>query len=108
VPPWADDPVVGLRLPPVDDNNEPLRAMSWQIHTYGTGAATRPALPDWIGGPHAFRADARGRLLTHRLYLVRPDGFVAASIAVRDGVADETQLRSAVSHHHLQFPDGPG
>jgi 2-polyprenyl-6-methoxyphenol hydroxylase-like FAD-dependent oxidoreductase len=107
---WADDPVVGLRLPPVDDNNEPLRVMSWQIHTYGTGTATRSALPDWIDGPHAFRADARGRLLADRLYLVRPDGFVAASIPVRDGVADEKQLRSAITHHHLlaEFLDGPG
>ena len=32
VPAWADDRAVGLRLPPVENNNEPLRSMSWQIH----------------------------------------------------------------------------
>src|SRR5215470_5037383 len=50
-PPWATDPAVGLRLPPVPDNHVPLRALAWQLHTYGTEAA-RPDLPAWIDGPH--------------------------------------------------------
>ena len=48
-PAWATDPVVGLRLPPVPGNHVPLRALAWQLHTYGTQAA-RPDLPAWIEG----------------------------------------------------------
>ncbi len=59
VPAWADDRAVGLRLPPVENNNEPLRSMSWQMHTYGPAKITRPDLPDWIEGPHAFPADPK-------------------------------------------------
>jgi hypothetical protein len=75
--------------------------MSWQMHTYGPAKINRPDLPDWIEGPHTFPADPKKRLHSDRLYLVRPDGFVAASIPLRDGVADETQLRSAISHNQL-------
>jgi 2-polyprenyl-6-methoxyphenol hydroxylase-like FAD-dependent oxidoreductase len=98
---WADDRAVGLRLPPVENNNEPLRAMTWQIHTYGSATLDRPDLPDWIDGPHAFPSDPYRRLRSDRMYLVRPDGFVAASIRIVGRVADETQLRSAIATHHL-------
>src|SRR3954452_11077996 len=43
---WADEPAVGLRLPPVGSNAESLRAFTWQLHTYGTQVA-RPDL--WSG-----------------------------------------------------------
>ena len=52
-------PAVGLRLPPVPDNDVPLRTLAWQLHTYGTQAA-RPDLPAWIEGPHHFPADQKG------------------------------------------------
>ena len=101
VPAWADDPVVGLRLPPADGNHEPLRSMTWQMHTYGAGEIIRPGWPAWIDGPYAFRADPRARLRSDRLYLVRPDGFVAASIPLRGHVADEAQLRLVTAAHRL-------
>ena len=99
-PAWADDRVVGLRLPPVGDNSQSLRSFTWQLHTYGTQAA-RPDVPDWVEGPHDFGPDPMGRLRPDRLHLVRPDGFVAASLPIRDGVVDETTLRSALHAHRL-------
>ncbi|MER7169697.1 FAD-dependent monooxygenase, partial [Micromonospora sp. NPDC000207] len=97
-PTWADDSAVGLRLPPVGGSQQSLRSFTWQLHTYGT-PAVRPDVPDWMDGPHDFGTDAQGRLRPGRLYLVRPDGFVAASLPLRDGVVDETALRSALDSH---------
>jgi 2-polyprenyl-6-methoxyphenol hydroxylase-like FAD-dependent oxidoreductase len=99
IPAWADDPAVGLRLPPVDGNQESLRAMTWQLHTYGAAQATRPEMPAWIDGPHAFSADLRGHLKPDRVYLIRPDEFVAASIPLRQNTVDAGLLRSALSAH---------
>ncbi len=45
VPAWANDPAVGLRLPPADGNHEPLRSMAWQVHTYGAGEIIPPTGP---------------------------------------------------------------
>jgi 2-polyprenyl-6-methoxyphenol hydroxylase-like FAD-dependent oxidoreductase len=101
VPAWADDPAVGLRLPPVGETHLALRSLTWQLHTYGTTEVARPALPAWIEGPIAFGADRRGRLRADRLYLVRPDGFVAASIPLRGHDVDPEQLRAAVAAHLL-------
>lgn len=98
VPAWADDPVVGLRLPPVGDNADPLRSLTWQLHTYG-GPAVRPAVPAWVDGPVDLGADPRGRLRPDRAYLVRPDGFVAASLPVHAGVVDAPALQAALDAH---------
>ena len=78
-PAWAQDPAVGLRLPPVEENQPALATMTWQLHTYGAGDVTRPNVPAWIEGPHAFGPDEHRRLRSDRLYLIRPDQFVAAS-----------------------------
>ena len=100
VPAWADDPAVGLRLPPVGENAAPLRAFTWQLHTYGAPAA-RPDVPAWVDGPDDFGPDPAGRLRPDRAYLVRPDGFVVASLPVRDGVVDAATLEAALAAHHV-------
>jgi hypothetical protein len=100
-PTWAADRAVGLRLPPVLDNHVPLRTLAWQLHSYGTQAA-RPDLPAWIEGPHHFPADRNGRLQAGRLYLIRPDGYVAASLPVHSGHVSHADLRDALAAHHLR------
>jgi 2-polyprenyl-6-methoxyphenol hydroxylase-like FAD-dependent oxidoreductase len=76
------DPVVGRRLPWTGGNYGVLRDLRWQIHAYGGLAA--PDVPD-LGLPvHVFAAAPETRLQPGRLYLVRPDGFVAAEAAPSD------------------------
>jgi 2-polyprenyl-6-methoxyphenol hydroxylase-like FAD-dependent oxidoreductase len=101
-PTWAADRAVGLRLPPASDNHVPLRTLAWQLHTYGTQAA-RPDLPAWIHGPHHFPADHKSRLQAGRLYLIRPDGYVAASLPVHYGHVSHADLRDALAAHQLRI-----
>ncbi len=106
VPVWAQDPVVGRRVPPVgvppvDGNQEALRAMNWQLHTYGAGEVAPPTVPDWIIGPTDFGPDPQARLRPDRIYLIRPDEFVAASIPLQGNQVDSAQLRAAVTAHLL-------
>lgn len=95
VPRWARDRAVGVRLPPTAANRDVLRSMSWQLHTYGI-EADRPVVPDWIEGPYTFTPDENGRLREDRLYLVRPDGFVAASFPVHAGAIATADAREAL------------
>lgn len=97
VPIWADDPSVGLRLPPTAENAEALRAMTWQLHAYGADAARPAAIPAWVDGPLAFSPDADGGLRADRLYLVRPDGYVAASFPVHAGATAMHDVRTALA-----------
>jgi hypothetical protein len=92
---------VGLRLPPAGDNYQALRRLTWQLHTYGT-QADRPDLPDWIEHPQDFGRDKQQHLRAGRLYLVRPDGFIAASLPLRAKSADSTQLRAALAAHDIK------
>jgi 2-polyprenyl-6-methoxyphenol hydroxylase-like FAD-dependent oxidoreductase len=101
VPAWAQDPVVGRRVPPVGANQEALRSMTWQLHTYGTDTVIRPDVPSWVAGPTNFGADPRARLRADRIYLIRPDEFVAASIALHDNAVDTAELQAAMSAHLL-------
>ncbi len=101
VPAWAEDSAVGRRVPPVGDNQQALRSMTWQLHSYGASEVTRPNVPDWVMGPIAFGADPQGQLRADRLYLIRPDEFVAASIPLQGKTVDADQLRSAIDAHLL-------
>jgi 2-polyprenyl-6-methoxyphenol hydroxylase-like FAD-dependent oxidoreductase len=76
------DPVVGRRLPWAGDNFASLRSLRWQVHAYG---GVRPAdVPD-LGVPvHTFPAAAPFK--PGWLYLVRPDGFVAAASPPADAI----------------------
>jgi hypothetical protein len=78
------DPVVGRRLPWAGDNFAALRSLQWQIHAYG--GVTAADVPD-LGVPlHVFPAAPGTPLLPGRLYLVRPDGFVAAEAPPADAI----------------------
>ena len=70
--------------------------MDWQLHSYGTDAA-RPAVPDWIHGPLAFPPDLTGQLRDDRLYLVRPDGFVAAAFPLHAVAAAGADVDEALA-----------
>jgi 2-polyprenyl-6-methoxyphenol hydroxylase-like FAD-dependent oxidoreductase len=100
-PAWADDPAVGRRLAPAGANQEATNTMTWQLHTYGAGATVRPDVPAWVEGPHTFSADPHRQLRSDRLYLVRPDQFVAASIPLQGNTADGAALKSAMAAHWL-------
>ncbi|WP_239453450.1 MULTISPECIES: FAD-dependent monooxygenase [Microbacterium] len=82
------DRVVGRRLSWTGGNHAPLRRFTWQVHSYGlaqTDAAQAVARALGAEGTD-FPADPYGRLRSDRLYLVRPDGFVAAEAAAQDAV----------------------
>jgi hypothetical protein len=69
--------VVGRRLPPFAHNHEALRDFAWQVHTYG---AVDRRLADAVGLPvREYPVPVRGPLRAGWMYLVRPDGFVAAA-----------------------------
>ena len=65
------DPVVGRRLPFNGDNYDCLRSFEWQVHAYGKV----PVLSTEV---QRFPVVRNPRLEEGMLYLVRPDGFVAA------------------------------
>ncbi|MGD7732440.1 FAD-dependent monooxygenase [Propionibacteriaceae bacterium G57] len=76
-------PVVGRRLPWTGGNYDVLRAFTWQLHGYGVEAGQVAEAAEMLGiEGHVFRADPHHRLAASRLYLVRPDGFVAAALPV--------------------------
>jgi 2-polyprenyl-6-methoxyphenol hydroxylase-like FAD-dependent oxidoreductase len=74
------DPIVGRRLPWTGTNFDVLRSLRWQIHAYGRiNAADVPdlGLPVHVFEPHA-------PFEPGQLYLIRPDGFVAARATVEN------------------------
>jgi hypothetical protein len=76
------DPVIGRRLPWTGENFAALRSLRWQIHAYG--GVQSSDVPE-LGLPaHVFPAAPRTALEPGQLYLVRPDGFVAAKAAPAD------------------------
>jgi 2-polyprenyl-6-methoxyphenol hydroxylase-like FAD-dependent oxidoreductase len=82
------DRVVGRRLAWTGDNFDVLGAMTWQIHGYGITPEIVVAVAGALGiASHAFAADPHRRLDRDRLYLVRPDGFVAAAASADEARA---------------------
>lgn len=83
------DDVVGKRLPYTSgdgSNFDALRSMRWQVHGYGAPADLVARVADRLGlEHHVFPPSSDGRLRSDRLYLVRPDGFVAAEASVAAG-----------------------
>ncbi len=78
------DPVVGRRLQWTGDNFDVLRSMTWQVHGYGVYEPEVRAIAEPLGLEwHAFPPDPYGRLDPGLVYLVRPDGFVAAAAPAR-------------------------
>jgi 2-polyprenyl-6-methoxyphenol hydroxylase-like FAD-dependent oxidoreductase len=85
------DPVVGRRLPWAGGNFAALRSLRWQIHGYGGLDAAD--VPD-LGLPvHLFDAAPQTPLRPGLLYLVRPDGFVAAAAEPADAEAVFRRVR---------------
>ncbi len=76
------DPVIGRRLPWTGDNFAVLQSLRWQAHAYGGIEAAE--VPD-LGLPvHVFPPAPGTGLEPGRLYLIRPDGFVAGSATTAD------------------------
>ncbi|WP_430646872.1 FAD-dependent monooxygenase [Agromyces sp. GXS1127] len=82
------DDIVGKRLPYAagdPSNLNALRSFRWQVHGYGAPADLVRAVAESLGIEHHVFPPAAGRLRSDRLYLVRPDGFVAAEASVAAG-----------------------
>jgi 2-polyprenyl-6-methoxyphenol hydroxylase-like FAD-dependent oxidoreductase len=89
--------IVGRRLSWTGSNFAALTAMTWQVHGYGAPADAVEATATALGfDPHAFDPDPFRRLDPARLYLIRPDGFVAAAASA----AEATDHFSAVLAEH--------
>lgn len=81
------DRIVGRRLSWSGSNFGALTAMTWQVHGYGAAPDAVEATAGALGfEAHAFGPDPFRRLDPRRLYLVRPDGFVAAAAPAGEAV----------------------
>jgi hypothetical protein len=79
-------------LPWADGNFEVLKDLRWQVHAYGSADADE--LQKLLDLPvHVFPPAPQTALRDDRLYLVRPDGFVAAAATPQD--APEVFRRAA-------------
>lgn len=83
------DAVVGRRLPwvPGSDggNYDVLRSLEWQVHGYGGADAASVGAALGLAA-HDFSSPGTTRLSASLLYLVRPDGFVAAAATPGEAV----------------------
>lgn len=80
------DDIVGKRLAWTGGNFDALRSLRWQVHGYGAPESLVTRVARNLGiDHHVFAPDPNGRLRADRIYLVRPDGFVAAEASVAVG-----------------------
>ena len=87
--------VLGRRVPWTGDNFGSLRDFTWQLHGYGVDPSMVERIARTLGiAAVAHPRDPFGRLSPERVYLVRPDGFVAGVAAPAVAVA---ALHPAVS-----------
>ena len=78
------EPVVGRRLPWTGGNFEVLRSFTWQVHGYGAYPPDVRTIAESLDLEwHVFPPDPQRRLDPGLVYLVRPDGFVAAAASAR-------------------------
>lgn len=75
------DEVTGRRLPWNGDNHRSLRAMTWQVHAYGSAdAGMRRRMRARLGvAVRWFPRIRNRRLVSGYSHLIRPDGFVRAA-----------------------------
>ncbi|MDB4981434.1 MAG: FAD-dependent oxidoreductase [Myxococcales bacterium] len=99
--PWSGESIgavhAGDRLPWVapatsgDDNFTPLRSLDWQVHVYGTPAPElRAGCDERHLALHVFPFDDRTQAVDLQkdvVYLIRPDGHVAAAFTASRGIA---------------------
>ncbi|MHC5794688.1 FAD-dependent oxidoreductase [Lacisediminihabitans sp. FW035] len=79
------DRVVGRRLPWTGSNYDVLRSFEWQVHGYGRADA-RPVGAALGIASHGFPSTGSTGLTPAVVYLVRPDGFVAAAAPPAEAV----------------------
>lgn len=85
--------VVGRRLPYAGSNFDTLRSLQWQVHSYGEPG---PAVVNHVQAAlgltmHVLPRAGNTTLDPEQLYLVRPDGFVAAQAVPSHAVSTFTE-----------------
>lgn len=96
--------VLGRRLPWAGDNYDSLRAFTWQLHGYGVDRSVVEQTARTLGIAAAVHPrDPFGRLARDRVYLVRPDGFVAGIAPTATAAA---VLRDALPARHPRVRRG--
>jgi 2-polyprenyl-6-methoxyphenol hydroxylase-like FAD-dependent oxidoreductase len=92
------DPIVGRRLRWSGENFDALRSFSWQVHAYSPGLRSpAEATARRLGiDVHVFGSPGPSRLRSDRLYLVRPDGFVAAAATPSEALLIFGRIRAGM------------